>query len=179
MRPPEESVRQDILGPGYVGSHQVDSPLSAQGCMCQWLRVRWWFSSDAPVSSTRYNCLVMTYTYLAGGVNSDQLGGSPRVRAFHCTWVGLTLGITPNVVDSTVQFMHIIQVFALTQHHILLQHTYNFHKKDNKFIHIYTSLVILFVKKGYGLVSARSQPYRTWSQTPGIFYKEGNKVIIN
>ena len=80
------------------------------------------------------------------------------MRAFHCTWVGLTLGITPNVVDSSVQFMHIIQVFALTQHHILLQHTYNFHKKDNKFIHIYTSLVILFVKKGYGLVSARSQP---------------------
>ena len=44
--------------------------------------------------------------YLPGrGVNRDQQGGSPRARPFHCTSVGLTLAIAPNVDDWTVQFM--------------------------------------------------------------------------
>ena len=53
--------------------------------------------------------------YLPGrGVNRDQLGGSPRARPFHCTSVGLTLAIAPNVGDSTVQFMCVGSAFALT-----------------------------------------------------------------
>ena len=53
--------------------------------------------------------------YLPGrGVNRDQLGGSPRARPFHCTTVGLTLAIAPNVGDSTVQFMCVGSAFALT-----------------------------------------------------------------
>ena len=36
--------------------------------------------------------------YLPGvEVNRDQEGGSSRVRPFHCTTVGLTPTITPNV----------------------------------------------------------------------------------
>jgi len=30
----------------------------------------------------------------------DPVGGAPRVRPFHCTQVGLTLAIAPNVGDS-------------------------------------------------------------------------------
>ena len=53
--------------------------------------------------------------YLPGrGVNRDQLGGSPRARPYHCTTVGLTLAIAPNVGDSTVQFMCVGSAFALT-----------------------------------------------------------------
>ena len=53
--------------------------------------------------------------YLPGrGVNRDQLGGSPRARPFHCTSIGLTLAIAPNVGDSTVQFMCVGSAFALT-----------------------------------------------------------------
>ena len=52
--------------------------------------------------------LVMTPTYLA-----EKLTGSPRVRAFHCTWVGLTLAITQNMGDLIVQFLcTYITVFA-------------------------------------------------------------------
>ena len=39
--------------------------------------------------------------YLPGvEVNRDQEGGSSRVRPFHCTTVGLTPTITPNVGNS-------------------------------------------------------------------------------
>ena len=39
--------------------------------------------------------------YLPGiGVNHDQQGGSPRARPFHCTAVGLTSAISPNVGNS-------------------------------------------------------------------------------
>ncbi|WP_375676103.1 hypothetical protein, partial [Bartonella sp. CL42QHWL] len=44
--------------------------------------------------------------YLPGtGVNVDHQGRSPRARPFHCTSVGLTLAITPNVGDSGAAFM--------------------------------------------------------------------------
>ena len=44
--------------------------------------------------------------YLPGtGVNSDPEGCSPRARPFHCTPVGLTLAIAPNVGDSGAQFL--------------------------------------------------------------------------
>ena len=44
--------------------------------------------------------------YLPGtGVNADQQGRSPRARPFHCTSVGLTPAITPNVGDSGAAFM--------------------------------------------------------------------------
>ena len=36
---------------------------------------------------------------------SDQQGVSSRVRPFHCSSVGLTPAITPNVGNSTVQFL--------------------------------------------------------------------------
>ena len=35
----------------------------------------------------------------------DPLGGSPSVRPFHCTEVGLTAAIIPNVDDSGAQFL--------------------------------------------------------------------------
>ena len=35
----------------------------------------------------------------------DHLGGSSRVRPFHCTTVWLTFAITPNVGDSGAQFL--------------------------------------------------------------------------
>ena len=35
----------------------------------------------------------------------DPSGGSSRVRPFHCTSVGLTFAITPNVGDSGAQFL--------------------------------------------------------------------------
>ena len=37
--------------------------------------------------------------------NRDRHGGSPRARPLHCTTVGLTLAIFPNVDDSGVQFL--------------------------------------------------------------------------
>ena len=37
--------------------------------------------------------------------NLDRQGGSPRARPLHCTTVGLTLAIFPNVDDSGVQFL--------------------------------------------------------------------------
>ena len=45
-------------------------------------------------------------SYLPGWeVNRDHEGGSSRARPFHCTPVGLTPAISPNVGDSTVQFV--------------------------------------------------------------------------
>ena len=35
----------------------------------------------------------------------DREGGSPRTRPLHCTTVGLTLAIIPNVDDSGAQFL--------------------------------------------------------------------------
>ena len=35
----------------------------------------------------------------------DREGGSPRARPLHCTTVGLTLAIIPNVDDSGAQFL--------------------------------------------------------------------------
>ncbi len=44
--------------------------------------------------------------YLPGtGDYRDPQGGSPRVRPFHCTPVGLTFAITPNAGDSGAQFL--------------------------------------------------------------------------
>ena len=42
-------------------------------------------------------------TWLRG--NHDHEGGSSRARPFHCTTVGLTLAINPNVIYSGVQFL--------------------------------------------------------------------------
>ena len=39
------------------------------------------------------------------GSISDQRGVSPKTRPFHCTWTWLTLAITANVGNSTVQFL--------------------------------------------------------------------------
>ena len=45
-------------------------------------------------------------SYLPGwGVNRDHEGGSPRARPFHCTPVGLTPAISPNVGNSTALFV--------------------------------------------------------------------------
>ena len=44
----------------------------------------------------------------------DQLGGFPRMRPFHCTSVGLTPAITPNVGDSGSLFISVGSAFALT-----------------------------------------------------------------
>ena len=44
--------------------------------------------------------------YLPGSeVNHDHEGGSSRVRPFHCTSVGLTPTITPNVGNSRASFL--------------------------------------------------------------------------
>ena len=44
--------------------------------------------------------------YLPGvEVNHDHEGGSSRVRPFHCTSVGLTPTITPNVGNSNASFL--------------------------------------------------------------------------
>jgi hypothetical protein len=44
---------------------------------------------------------VQIEAYLPGvEVNRDHEGGSSRVRPGHCTWVGLTPTITPNVGNS-------------------------------------------------------------------------------
>ena len=51
-------------------------------------------------------CRMRNYSYLPGtGVNVDHVGRSPRARPFHCTSVGLTLAITPNVGDSGAAFL--------------------------------------------------------------------------
>ena len=45
-------------------------------------------------------------SYLPGvEVNRDHEGGSSRVRPFHCTSVGLTPTITPNVGNSNASFL--------------------------------------------------------------------------
>ena len=45
-------------------------------------------------------------SYLPGaGVNCDHEGSSPRARPFHCTSVGLTPAITPNVGNSSASFL--------------------------------------------------------------------------
>ena len=50
--------------------------------------------------------LSVSWAYLPGwGVNHDQEGGSPRVRPFHCTSVGLTPAIISNVDNSTASFL--------------------------------------------------------------------------
>lgn len=44
--------------------------------------------------------------YLPGtGVNADLRGRSPRASPFHCTSVGMTLAIIPNVDDSGALFL--------------------------------------------------------------------------
>ena len=54
-------------------------------------------------------------SYLPGtGVNGDQLGRSPRARPFHCTPVGLTFAIAPNVGDSGALFLSVGSASALT-----------------------------------------------------------------
>ena len=47
--------------------------------------------------------LELILTWLRG--YRDHEGGSPRARPFHCTSVGLTPAITPNVGNSGVQFL--------------------------------------------------------------------------
>ena len=55
-------------------------------------------------------CILATHfpsnSYLPGReVNRDHEGGSSRARPFHCTPVGLTPAISPNVGNSTALFV--------------------------------------------------------------------------
>ena len=53
--------------------------------------------------------------YLPGvEVNSDHEGCSSRVRSFHCTSVGLTPTIIPNVDNSNAQFLIVGTAYALS-----------------------------------------------------------------
>lgn len=47
------------------------------------------------------------HTYLVQETNVDHQGRSPRVRPFHCTPVGLTFAIAPNVGDSGTLFLSV------------------------------------------------------------------------
>ena len=47
------------------------------------------------------------HTYLVQETNGDPQGRSPRVRPFHCTTVGLTFAIAPNVGDSGTLFLSV------------------------------------------------------------------------
>ena len=47
------------------------------------------------------------HTYLVQEINGDPQGRSPRVRPFHCTPVGLTFAIAPNVGDSGTLFLSV------------------------------------------------------------------------
>ena len=59
--------------------------------------------NSAPTCATAKN---PSNSYLPGrGVNRDHEGGSPRARPFHCTPVGLTPAISPNVGNSTALFV--------------------------------------------------------------------------
>jgi len=46
----------------------------------------------------------------------DPEGGSPRVRPFHCTAVGLTPAIAPNVGNSGALFLVVGTAFALSRY---------------------------------------------------------------
>ena len=48
--------------------------------------------------------VITQHTYLAQGI-LQLSGGSPIVRPFHCTLVGLTNAIAPNVGDSGAQIL--------------------------------------------------------------------------
>ena len=47
------------------------------------------------------------HTYLVQETNVDHQGRSPRLRPFHCTPVGLTSAIAPNVGDSGTLFLSV------------------------------------------------------------------------
>ena len=47
------------------------------------------------------------HTYLVQETNVDHQGRSPRVRPYHCTPVGLTFAIAPNVGDSGTLFLSV------------------------------------------------------------------------
>ena len=51
----------------------------------------------------RFSAGELILTWLRG--HRDHEGGSPRARPFHCTSVGLTPAIIPNVDNSGVQFL--------------------------------------------------------------------------
>ena len=54
----------------------------------------------------QFHRLDLLQAYLPGvELNRDQEGGSSRVRPGHCTWVGLTPTITPNVGNSNASFL--------------------------------------------------------------------------
>lgn len=75
--------------------------------------------------------------YLPGAeVNHDHEGGSSRVRSCHCTPVRLTPTITPNVGNSSAQFLLAGTAFALS-----LQ----YNKIINSDAHIRTDAVLSFV----------------------------------
>ena len=59
-----------------------------------------WFASDYMKCVFRHLSIL---TWHRG--DRDRLGGSPRVRPLHCTSVGLTAAIIPNVDDSGAQFL--------------------------------------------------------------------------
>ena len=49
----------------------------------------------------------------------DQQGGSPRVRPFHCTKVGLTPAIIPNADNSGAQFLVVGTACALSRSNLM------------------------------------------------------------
>jgi hypothetical protein len=49
----------------------------------------------------------------------DQQGGSPRVRPFHCTEVGLTPAIIPNADNSGAQFLVVGTACALSRSNLI------------------------------------------------------------
>ena len=53
------------------------------------------------ISERPENLLILTWHR----GDRDRLGGSPRMRPLHCTTVGLTPAIIPNVNDSGAQFL--------------------------------------------------------------------------
>ena len=61
----------------------------------------WDISIPAQISESMVQSMMLASAYLPGvEVNRDHEGGSSRARPFHCTSVGLTPTITPNVGNS-------------------------------------------------------------------------------
>lgn len=68
----------------------------------------WWYIRPRETVSEYF---IFTWCRITG----DQRDRSPRVRAFHCTPVGLTFAIAPNVGNVVMLFLSVGSPFALTR----------------------------------------------------------------